>query len=511
MIFSNMVEQLQKNYEISIKSKGEQLAIIDVVFLNFCPVAWSEYTLYIGKSSLVYPLPDRPIMLLTTADVPIEDTLPLGSSLGIIDSKDLDDIYKSTKDVLYRDLKSQVILFKISEEALNGKDIVSLINTAASLIGNALILVDANMKVLVHSTDFEIMDPLWAENIKLGQYSQEFIQRVKSNKDMQEWRKSDYESKVITLDSDKQPKLVTRIIQNGHIVGGLVMIAHHTPINHSHVKQLPKIGRILFDTFNSAFGESRYKTFHSTILYHLLSGDDISNTIDLSLLPNTDFPKNMTVVVARFVRRIENRYFKKTLGVELERIFPTGYPVQYKSYIAILVPSISSDQRSDLEELVEDEEINIGISWPFVDIFDFKRYFIQAVSTIKQAQNMGKTNMVLDYTDFSYYDLLFNYTGNTPLQNFCHPSLQQLRDHDSINNSQLYVTLKTYLRCNRNLRITAEALFLHRNSLTYRINRIVDITGLDLNNIDTIFALVDSYRIQTFLAGGQAKISNNKS
>ena len=508
MFFIDMIEEIKMSYEISFHKGGKQ-EILDIIFLNFCPVSWSQHTLYIGNSSILHPEPDRPIMLLTTGDESIADLLPQDSSLGIIKG-DLYELYKFTKDIFYSDLKSQSILYRISEEALNGKDIVSLINTAATLLGNALILADNNMKVLVHSTDIEIMDPSWAENIKRGQYTYEFIQKVKANKDMQEWKKSDGETKIITLDEDKQPKLVTRITQAGHIVGGLVMIVHHTPINYSHVKQLPKIGKILFDSFNHIYDGNTSKSLHSTILYHLLSGDDISNAIDLSSQPNTDFPKEMTVVVARFLRRTENRYLKRTVGFELERIFPNGYPVQYKSYIAMLVTSISSEQREELKKLVEAEEINIGISWSFTNVLDFKKYFNQAVSSIKQAQNFGINNQILDYTDYSFYDLLFNYSGKTGLEDFCHPSLQVLKDYDKANNTELYTSLDVYLKCNRNLGVTAEVLYLHRNSISYRISRIVDITGIDLNDINTISALVDSYRIQHFLTNSGPEVNLRK-
>lgn len=218
----------------------------------------------------------------------------------------------------------------------------------------------------------------------------------------------------------------------------------------------------------------------------------------------------MTVVVARFLRRTENRYFKRTVGFELERIFPQGYPVQYKSYIAMLVTSISNEQRSELEKLVETEEINIGISWSFTDILDFKKHFNQAVSSIKQGQTFGICNQVLDYTDYSFYDLLFNYSGRIDLEDFCHPALQVLKNYDETNNSELYTTLDAYLKCNRNLGVTAESLYLHRNSISYRINRIVDITGIDLNDINTISALVDSYRIQHFLNNSGPEVNLRK-
>jgi hypothetical protein len=495
--FLDIVSQLQKSYEIDLRSIGNQPAIIDVVFLNFCPVSWSEYTLYIGDSSMLHPSPDKPIMLLTTEDDEVESILPTGSNIGIIPENEVKDIYEMAMDIFHRDLKSQVILYQISTEALHGKDIVSLINTAASLIGNALILVDTNMKVLVHSTIFEIEDLLWAENIKLGHYTQEFIHKLKNNKEMREWTKSGDESKIIAFEGDKQPKLVTRITQNGHVIGALVMIAHHTPINHSHVKQLPKIGRILFDTFNSIFGDERYMSYHSTILYHLLSGDDISDTLDLSTLTGADFPNQMIAVVARFIRRIENRYFKRSVGIELERIFPNGYPVQYKNYVAVVVPSISKEQWNELNKLVKAEEINIGISWPFTNILEFRKYFYQAVTSIKLAHN--SKNMILNYTDYAFYDLLSNYNGRIALNNFCHPSLELLKQYDKDNNTELYKTFETYLKCNMKLGDTAKELYLHRNTVTYRINRIVEITGIDLNDVSIITSLVDSYRIQNFL------------
>lgn len=499
MYFLEMIKLIQEKYEVSLCSNIDNSTIMDIALLSDSPVFWSQHTLYIGDLSESNHLPNQTIMILATDSVPVEDILPPGSSCGIIDSNDIENIYQLASDILYEDLKSEAILFKITQAALEGKSIVNLINTAASLIGNALILVDSNMKVLVHSTVIEIKDPLWAENIKIGHYSYEFMQKVRLNLEMQEWSKGGEESKIITLKGDVQPKLVARITRSGHVVGGLVMIAHHTSIHPYHVKQLHRIGRILFDTFDSELGNSTHKSFYSAILFHLLSGDEPAETFELLTMSNSDFPDEMTVIVARFINRVENRYLKKTIRLKLEKIFPEGYSVQFKGYIAILVSSISTRQRDELSQLVILENINIGISWSFSDILDFRKYFAQAVSSIKQAQSFGLINKVLNYTDYSFYNLLYHYNGKLPLQNYCHPSLQILRDYDKSNNTELYITLKAFLNSNRNLGITAEILFLHRNSVTYRINRIVEITGINLNDINTIYALVDSFRINDFL------------
>jgi DNA-binding PucR family transcriptional regulator len=109
------------------------------------------------------------------------------------------------------------------------------------------------------------------------------------------------------------------------------------------------------------------------------------------------------------------------------------------------------------------------------------------------------TNQIFDYSDFYYYDLLYNYTGKIPLEHYCHPALYILRQYDKINNTELYVTLNTYLEHKKNLRTTAEALFIHRNTLVYRINRIHQLTELDLGSVNVLYSLMDSFRIETFL------------
>jgi len=499
MNYVELIKILQKKYEIHHFNSVNYLTIIDVKLIDHTVNYWNEHILYIGSLTNLQTPPDRPIMLLYIDDINVSNLLPEGSSSSFIRSEDLSSLFNMTKNLICENLKVEATLFEIAKAALDGKNIINIINTAATLLGNALILVDINMKVLAHSTVYEIMDPLWADNIERGHYSHEFMQKVRLNKEMKGWSKQGSETQFITLPGDLQPKVVTRITQEGHLVGALIMIAHHTPISEYNLRQLPLVGKILFNTFTNGASEGIYKSYYSTILYNLLNERDVSDTLELMTMSKADFPKEMQVVVARFVRRIENRYLKRTISLELERIFPDGYPVHYKNYIAILVPLVSIKQKEELANLAECEDINIGISWSFTEILEFKMHFKQSVSSIKQAQSLGHTNQVFDYTAFSYYDLLYNYTGKIPLQNYCHPALTILKEYDKTNNTELYITLRTYLHYNKNLRATAEALFLHRNSLTYRINRINDLTGLDLNDINVIYSLIDSFRINNFL------------
>ena len=59
---------------------------------------------------------------------------------------------------------------------------------------------------------------------------------------------------------------------------------------------------------------------------------------------------------------------------------------------------------------------------------------------------------------------------------------QRLLDYDRDNNNYYLPTLRVYLSNNCNMTQTARQLFLHRHTLINRLNKIEDISGLNLND-----------------------------
>lgn len=64
-----------------------------------------------------------------------------------------------------------------------------------------------------------------------------------------------------------------------------------------------------------------------------------------------------------------------------------------------------------------------------------------------------------------------------------------LLDYDHRRGSGLVRTLSVYFDTGTNASETADRLFLHRNSLLYRLERIQELTGLDLKESDARLAL----------------------
>ncbi len=67
--------------------------------------------------------------------------------------------------------------------------------------------------------------------------------------------------------------------------------------------------------------------------------------------------------------------------------------------------------------------------------------------------------------------------------------IEPLQEHDRTRRSDLVRTLKTYFAAGANASEAADRLFLHRNSMLYRLERIQKLTGLDLKDDRVALAL----------------------
>lgn len=68
------------------------------------------------------------------------------------------------------------------------------------------------------------------------------------------------------------------------------------------------------------------------------------------------------------------------------------------------------------------------------------------------------------------------------VKSLLHPAIAKLARYDQMNQSNLLETLRVYLENDRNAQRCANLLYLHRNSLQYRVRRIQDIANIDLDN-----------------------------
>ena len=131
MRFVELVEILQKKYNIySCITNGSSKAK-DIKLLDYNNVKWNENTIYVGDFTKLINKnrPDKPIMAFNTNDKDVSNLLPKGSYCYICNNELLG-LFNEAKDLLYENLRIQADLFEIFEAVLDGKNIINIINIA---------------------------------------------------------------------------------------------------------------------------------------------------------------------------------------------------------------------------------------------------------------------------------------------------------------------------------------------------------------------------------------------
>jgi purine catabolism regulator len=155
--------------------------------------------------------------------------------------------------------------------------------------------------------------------------------------------------------------------------------------------------------------------------------------------------------------------------------------------------------REHIAERAPEVEVAIGIGRPSAGLAGLRRSFAQAQESLSLVRSLFGGGKVLSFGDLTLYHLLGRLQACDELAEFHEQTLASLEAYDAGHDTQLVDTLDVFFSQHGNVSQTAERLYLHRNSLLYRLERIAEITGLDLDDADARFALQLALKLRPFV------------
>jgi DNA-binding PucR family transcriptional regulator len=119
----------------------------------------------------------------------------------------------------------------------------------------------------------------------------------------------------------------------------------------------------------------------------------------------------------------------------------------------------------------------------------------QAMKALEMGLLLDGTGPLFYYDTYSIYHCLEVCAQSMDLVQLCHSAVRKLESYDRKNGTELLGTLHAYLSCRRNLSEAAASLYIHRNTMSKRLEKINDLIHVDLEDAETVFHLMFSYRI----------------
>jgi PucR family transcriptional regulator, purine catabolism regulatory protein len=143
-------------------------------------------------------------------------------------------------------------------------------------------------------------------------------------------------------------------------------------------------------------------------------------------------------------------------------------------------------------------KVAVGLGQTSREIGAWRTSYHDAVQAMHLAIRL-QTDTPLYIGDLGVYQLILSLGDREKLFEFTERTLGTLLEYDTRQHADLVKTLEAFFTCHGNLSQTAERLIVHRNTLLYRMNRITEIAGIDLNRPETRLALHLALTIQRLL------------
>ncbi|GAW98517.1 PucR family transcriptional regulator [Secundilactobacillus mixtipabuli] len=259
------------------------------------------------------------------------------------------------------------------------------------------------------------------------------------------------------------------------------------------------------------------RTYANDMIDDLLNGK-IAPEVFKNTLANfeldSDEEYRIAVVQSLSNDSIEENYFRdnpnnadRVVGL-FKRYWPKAvYRIRQNRIILIISEASFSNAecRTNLQKITDQlketnshHEYQIGLSEQ-CEPSDFKHYASQALKTLQIANQLHLSGPVFSYNDLGFYRFLLQVKDPKELTSFVPESLLELHQNDS----ELFLTLKAYLENNQNMKVSANTLFIHPKTMSYRLNKVHKMVNIDFSDVNQIFELNVGLRILSILDANQ--------
>ncbi len=222
---------------------------------------------------------------------------------------------------------------------------------------------------------------------------------------------------------------------------------------------------------------------------------------------------------------VQSKYTKEQLhevGViegELKHLLPDALIYRNMDQI-VMIQQVDSEQteleyQKEMEEVEDviqrsifyrkkDTDFQIGIGKSVKGYQRLKESYHEASQAIKYIEIVrlvtgDKNKSVVHYSNLGFFQIFGEIDDMTKLERYIPETLKKLYEYDDEHKGELIPTLQMFLSNNQSIRKTAGAMFVHYRTISYRMEKIKEITGINFDNANEVLAVSNGLVIYKML------------
>lgn len=190
----------------------------------------------------------------------------------------------------------------------------------------------------------------------------------------------------------------------------------------------------------------------------------------------------------------------KTICQYIKGEFPASCSIVFKDhavsfYNLTLLEAEPEDIFQTLVYFIRDSMLKAGYSRSMCGHMNLRRQYLQALTALTLGLELKPQLWIHHFSQIALPYILKQSTKTFPGYMLCYEKLLDLQKSDKLQNTEYMKTLRIYLQHNLNTVQSAKALYIHRSTFLYRLERIKHILETDLDDPDELFYLNLSFRL----------------
>lgn len=189
--------------------------------------------------------------------------------------------------------------------------------------------------------------------------------------------------------------------------------------------------------------------------------------------------------------------------------FPLFRVVLYQESILLLlqgnIPSLKvmeeiTDSMGEFSEVLKICHGYAGFSTASFPLMKLNIAYQQALTAVRYGTMLNPDKSIYFYSHYYIYEMLDEYKKRYALEDMYIQKLKELKNPSEEHYDNLSL-LRNYLLTERSISSTAKIMHMHRNSVIYRLGKIQEILGFDLNDPDVRLRVLISFKILELIDG----------
>lgn len=378
--------------------------------------------------------------------------------------------------------------FATIQEYVRNHDYAQVINFCYPVFHNPLILINGNYQVLGISSQYseDEVDEEWQYLKTRGYCSVTALNQFSAV-----WYKNlllDGSQHFRPAECAQTPGISIQLRVHDIFCGRLTLLEKSRQVNPGDYQVMDLLGNILRLPMYEEEGQSGRALPNLNALESMLTGAQVSPDLVNSQLRYYHWEEkdDYQVLVFAFPESAShpNEQNEWLIANTLKDQVPGSEPFRREGKVILICNISKCQQRQDdsIEAFAERNHLLVGTSLTCASIFSLRALYDQALAAIRYGQLLNP-----EQRDYRFYDYAMEYIMESSSLGEAflalHPDIAQLWKMKIDDKDQLFDTLKEYLNNERSQSKTSSRLYIHRNTLIYRLRKLDEYLTCDLDEV----------------------------